>query len=389
MSASYVVLLLVVVCELFCIDEAALSSMAPAPKHDALPTLGEHLVLAAKDAIHSAEQAVEDSVQATIHNVAPFLEDSFVKHRITKPLDEEALNMLLLQGTDDTPESTTESKARAPKKKHQIDTNYTVVINTYDRHDCLRTVVDRWFECSPGEIRVVWSEGPLEIPEWLHDLEASEKLVIDRYQTNSLTNRFQPKDFKYDAVFSVEDDITYSCSAVQGMLKVFRQDPARIVSFSPRFITKARGYDFLRKKANTVFITKGGFSHKDLFSDLWLPEYDEMRDIIDRDMQGEDLLMSFVHAMHYGNKAVGLLKGHKSSITQYDCPGELDSHSSDHEKHPASKKDLHGAETRGVTKAQRWWTKRQSFIKELFAKYGDVFKGHDTKPMPEGQARDL
>lgn len=367
--------------------EAALPSLvrdvhhkdAPPPKHYALPALAEKLTHSAKDMIHNAEQAVEDSIQGVIHNVAPALEDSFEKIRVTKPLDEEALSDLLLPA-----DSHLEAKAKTQHKKPHIDTNYTIVINTFNRHDCLRTVLDRWFECSPGEIRVVWSEGPLEIPEWLHDLEAADKLVIDRYQTNSLSNRFHPKDFKYDAVFSVDDDITYSCSAMQGMLKLFRQDAGRLVGFAPRYVTKKRGYDFLKKKANTVFITKGGFCHKDLFTDFWLPEYDEVRDRVDTENQGEDLLMSFVHAMHHGKKAVGLLKGHKGSITQYDCPGELDREASEDDK-----VDLHGTRSLGVTKAQRWWTRRMSLVRELYEKYGDVFHGHETKPISEELAREL
>lgn len=335
---------------------------------------------------HDAEQVVEDTVQGVLHKVAPSLEDTFAKHRLTEQISEQDLSDLLLQGTDDDVDTADNSKgSKDHHKKPKLDTHYTVVVNTYNRHDCLRTVLDRWFECSPGEMRVVWSEGALDIPEWLHDLEAADKVVIDRYQTHSLSNRFHPKDFKYDAVFTVDDDITYSCSAVQGMLKMFRQDPGRMVSFAPRYVTKGRGYDFLRKKANTVFITKGGFSHKDLFTDFWLPEYDEVRERVDNENQGEDLLMSFVHAMHYGNdKAIGLLKQHKSSITQYDCPGELDKDATE-----ADKKDLHGTETKGVTKAQRWWSMRQAFLQDLFTKYGDVFHDHVTKPIPEEMAREL
>jgi len=170
---------------------------------------------------------------------------------------------------------------------------------------------------------------------------------------------------------------------MQGMLKEFRRDTARMVSFAPRQLTKVRGYDFLKTKANTVFITKGGFSHRDLFTDFWLPEYEEMRDLVDKENQGEDLLMSFVHAMQHGGKVVGLLKGHRNSITQYDCPGELDRSEGEDDK-----TDPHGTRSLGVTKAQRWWTMRQVFIQNLFDKYGDVFEGHDTKPIPEDVARD-
>merc|ERR1719388_601274 len=75
-----------------------------------IPSSLKKLAHSAQEVLHDAEQAVEDSIQGVIHNVAPSLEDSFSKHRLTKPIAEDALGDLLLHGAQENTDGATSSK---------------------------------------------------------------------------------------------------------------------------------------------------------------------------------------------------------------------------------------------------------------------------------------
>ncbi|CAD7936167.1 unnamed protein product [Amoebophrya sp. A25] len=81
----------------------------------------------------------------------------------------------------------------------------------------------------------------------------------------------------------------------------------KAVGFHPRFLSRTEAYDWslsYRHSAdflhNTVFITKGALVHKEVFRKIWKDEYAPLRDLIDREFQGGDLLASYVLAMEYG-----------------------------------------------------------------------------------------
>ena len=46
-----------------------------------------------------------------------------------------------------------------------------------------------------------------------------------RYPGTNLTYRFYPHPFRTEAVFSIDDDCTYTCAAVDSAFGLWHQDP--------------------------------------------------------------------------------------------------------------------------------------------------------------------
>jgi len=203
-------------------------------------------------------------------------------------------------------------------------TNFTVLVNTFRRADCLSKVLHHWLSCSPGELRVTWSEGPDAVPSWLAEMESRGQLIVDRYPSNRLTNRFQPQAFANAALFTVDDDIYYSCDALQGAFREFQRDPRRIVGFAPRLL-ESSGYAhdgaYKERRANTLFVTKGAFLPRGLLTEYFSPEFQEQRQAVDSHTTAEDILMSFVYARKVGLPVVPLMVQQKHVHKLWPCGG--------------------------------------------------------------------
>mmetsp|Transcript_177431 Transcript_177431/g.431602 ORF Transcript_177431/g.431602 Transcript_177431/m.431602 type:complete len:338 (+) Transcript_177431:79-1092(+) len=202
--------------------------------------------------------------------------------------------------------------------------NFTVLVNTFRRADCLRQVLQHWLSCSPGEVRVVWSEGASAVPSWLEELEHSKQVVVDRYESNRLTNRFHPQAFRHEAVFTVDDDIYYNCASLHGAFQAFQKDTRRIVGFAPRLLGQS-GYvhdgAFKSHKANTLFVTKGAFVPSRLFTAYFSPEFAKPREVVDMHTTAEDILMSFVYARQVGLPVVPLVVEQRNVHKLWPCGG--------------------------------------------------------------------
>lgn len=202
--------------------------------------------------------------------------------------------------------------------------NFTVLVNTFKRADCLSKVLKHWLSCSPGEVRVTWSEGASAVPTWLLEMERSKQVVVDRYDTNRLTNRFHPQAFANEAIFTVDDDIYYSCAALHGAFQAFQKDPRRIVGFAARLLEPS-GYvhdgAFKLHKANTLFVTKGAFLPSSLLSEYFSAEYEKHRAEVDKHTTAEDILMSFVYARKVGLPVVPLAVEQRHVQKLYPCGG--------------------------------------------------------------------
>jgi len=202
--------------------------------------------------------------------------------------------------------------------------NFTVLVNTFRRPDCLKTVLQHWLSCSPGEVRVTWSEGAAAVPPWLLEMEGSGQVVVDSNDANRLTNRFRPRAFHSEAIFTVDDDIYYSCTALHGAFEAFQRDPRRIVGFAARLLGQS-GYEhdgaFKLHKANTLFVTKGAFVPSSLLSDYFSAEYETHRELVDQHTTAEDILMSFVYARKVGLPVVPLVVEQRHVHKLYPCGG--------------------------------------------------------------------
>jgi len=175
-------------------------------------------------------------------------------------------------------------------------------------------------------------EGDEALPKRMKDLEQGGKLVIDR-DGNKLTNRFRPRQFVTNAVFSVDDDLVYGCDAMATAFQVWSKNPQRPVGFAPRLIhedmaTKNVGYEwngaFHKWKADTVFITKGAFVHKDLLTEYFTQQYEDLRHEVDQHITGEDILFSFMYAHNHRMPVVPMVIP-SSQLGQYKtvhCAGK-------------------------------------------------------------------
>lgn len=123
---------------------------------------------------------------------------------------------------------------------------YTLLINTWKRYDLLKQSISHYTSC-PGldSIHVVWSE-PDPPSDFLvkflnHAAKSNAKdgryieLAFDINKEDSLNNRFKElKNPITDAVFSIDDDIIFSCSTVEFAYSVWRSAPDTMVGFVPR-----------------------------------------------------------------------------------------------------------------------------------------------------------
>lgn len=201
---------------------------------------------------------------------------------------------------------------------------YDIFINTF-KNNCLQNIIDHYSNCSKAALRVTWSEQRTP-PEWLLDLEKSGQVKVDRYPTTALTNRFQYQELQTpnNAAFVVDDDMLYSCRAVDKAFDLFIKDTKKMVGFSPRFLDGA-GYDcgkaYHNFRANTLFATKGAFINPELMQQFFEPQYKKFRDQIDKHTTGEDILMSFIHMKVTNSSVVPLLLSDKQDVRGKGCAG--------------------------------------------------------------------
>lgn len=94
---------------------------------------------------------------------------------------------------------------------------YTVVLNSFKRHDLLKAAVKHYGGCPEVDaVRVVWSEDSKGPPSQGEDptfyaAAGSAEVVYDVQQSPSLNNRFRPlPGLRTLAVLSIDDDIRYA-----------------------------------------------------------------------------------------------------------------------------------------------------------------------------------
>lgn len=118
---------------------------------------------------------------------------------------------------------------------------FTVMINTYKRHDIAKDAVQHYANCDRvHSIRVVWSENS-SVPQECCDKDwfsGKKRVYYDKYETTSLNNRFVPPEgLSTDAVFAVDDDIRVPCSDLDFAYEVWRVADGSLVGFMPRIHT--------------------------------------------------------------------------------------------------------------------------------------------------------
>jgi len=197
------------------------------------------------------------------------------------------------------------------------DERYTIVVNTFRRHEALEGFLRHYESCpNVDAIHVVWSEGPdpptREARPELYSAEA--EVTLHGMPTTSFNNRFLPlPGIRTAGVLSIDDDILAPCGALDAAHAAWRRHPRQLVGFFPRHYSvrwdegrgecahgyavgpfgsldpaRALGHDY------SIVLTKGCFLHRD-----WLAVYTERlpREMLDyvRDHRNcEDLAMQFL-----------------------------------------------------------------------------------------------
>mmetsp|Transcript_4047 Transcript_4047/g.11357 ORF Transcript_4047/g.11357 Transcript_4047/m.11357 type:complete len:386 (-) Transcript_4047:313-1470(-) len=184
------------------------------------------------------------------------------------------------------------------------DDGFTIVLNTFRRDACLKACVPHWLSCAPRQLRVVWNDVERSVPQFMHDYvrDWNGVLVLDVATGTNLTNRFTPRDFLTDAVFSTDDDTIHPCEELYSAFAVWRRNPSKMVGFAPRllreqdYVWDQSYHNWGWNQANTLFVTKGGFVHRRFYQAYFSDRFSPLRGIVDGNVTGEDMLISFVHA---------------------------------------------------------------------------------------------
>lgn len=188
----------------------------------------------------------------------------------------------------------------------------TVVVSVYKQPKCLQEIVTHMRTCQVlKEIRVNWFQSPDEIPNttkaWIPANFDTAKLVPIRFDflENRLSQRFLPRDWQTDAVFNVDADTFYTCTALELAYQAWNlsgNPELTAVGFHGRLLRGPGSFyqwneSFVPPfRYNTVFITKGGLVHKNILNAYYDEEHKQFRDKVDKYITGEDMLMSFVLA---------------------------------------------------------------------------------------------
>lgn len=194
-----------------------------------------------------------------------------------------------------------------------LENGFTVVLNTFRRNACLQMAFEHWASCNAVvQIRVSWSDVERRPPLWLRARATAEpeRVVIDTYKYNRLSNRFRPlASVPTDALFSVDDDLYYSCELMAEAHEEWRRRRAHaaargkgapMVGFAARLLRDGP-YDWpqpYRKPfvKNTLFVTKGAFLSRDDLDLFWRPEYSPIVRHVDEHTTAEDISMSVIFA---------------------------------------------------------------------------------------------
>jgi hypothetical protein len=201
---------------------------------------------------------------------------------------------------------------------------FTVVVNTFRRDSTLRIALERYLAClnevssTLKEVRVSWNDPSRELPDFLLALSRDNqgKLAVDRNLNSNLTNRFLPRDFQTDSIFSVDDDMVYECKALYMGYDLWRLHPSRLLTYPPfmifpRLTESDRGNCHtkevqnkidagltrpLNEEVNLGLVTKGGFLHRRWYDLFFANCLERERQLVNEYVTGEDLMMAMLHA---------------------------------------------------------------------------------------------
>ncbi len=156
---------------------------------------------------------------------------------------------------------------------------FTIIMNTFRRNDLLMRSLAHHAACAPEvplhSIRIVWSDLENAPPD-ISELRKSSAIpiIVDIHTTDSLNNRFKLHgDLATHAVFSTDDDLLHTCSALTFAFNVWRHFPNSLVGFNARgFVKHDDGhaqYVMSPQPTFTIILTKNCFLHQIYLARYW------------------------------------------------------------------------------------------------------------------------
>ncbi|XP_028792668.1 glycosyltransferase family 64 protein C4 isoform X2 [Neltuma alba] len=205
---------------------------------------------------------------------------------------------------------------------------YSIVMNTWKRYDLLKQSIKHYALCPRLEsVHIVWSEPSPpshSLMKFLHHVIQSRskdgrhvELKFDINKDDSLNNRFKEiKNLETDAVFSIDDDVFFSCSSVEFAFDVWQSAPDTMVGFVPRshWVVSSRGNGEKFKYGGwwsvwwtgtySIVLSKAAFLHKKYFS-LYTNEMPRsIREYVTKNRNCEDIAMSILVANATGTPPI-------------------------------------------------------------------------------------
>jgi len=182
-----------------------------------------------------------------------------------------------------------------------IYANYSVVLNSYKRHELLRQTTNHYDQCKNiDKIFIHWNEDKPP-PQ---DLTNMPRVRFVRHPSSSINNRFEPiQELNTDCVFSVDDDVEISCEDLDFAFSTWQMIPSTMVGFVPRIhwiqddgYSYKRWWDVWSSGYYSMVLTKCAFFHRK-YLELYTHEMDSrIRKHVDNWRNCEDLAMSFLVA---------------------------------------------------------------------------------------------
>jgi glucuronyl/N-acetylglucosaminyl transferase EXT2 len=184
---------------------------------------------------------------------------------------------------------------------------FTVVINTFKRHDLMQDSVKHYSSCSAVKhIYIVWCESdpPPENLQNRYSKSILPTITFSIYQDTSLNNRFAPISGPHtDGIFAVDDDIRVPCDELSLAHEVWRNSPRTLVGFMPRVhIRSSRTGEFIYRcwwkvwylGYYSIILTKASFLHHDYLIKYTQEMPREIREYVDKNRNCEDIAMQFL-----------------------------------------------------------------------------------------------
>ena len=196
----------------------------------------------------------------------------------------------------------------------QSDKKYTILINTWQRNECLIKSVKHYLSCNEvAQIRVIWSDPSNDVPHSLKALQATEhRLIFDEYKDDKLTNRFKYNaQWITDGIFQTDDDIMFSCALLANTFKLWQLFPNYSIGFAPRHPLNDESFmrdttqqfyqwdgAYSECEYSLIFPTLGGFMHRkyyQMYTENDVDGWEEIKKAVDGNITAEDISMSLLH----------------------------------------------------------------------------------------------